>query len=448
MNGSSWSGDISGTENPMELTVDSELNITANFTTIPKPKTFGGSEDDIGNSIYPTSDGGFIVTGSFFSNDSDFSGLNNGYYDIVVLKFDSNSNKEWTKTFGGSGFDRGNSIIQTSDGGYLITGSKGSNDGDFSGLDEYGFNDIFVIKLNSMGEKKWVKIFGGSEDDEGSSIVETEFGDYILTGTTDSNDGNFEGLNSGSSDIVVMKLDSNGEKNWVELFGEGEYEVGKEIIETTDGNYIVTGFSETRGEPISDVSSILTMKIDRFSETQKWIKTFGTSISYPTNVEKSYSLVKTSTGGCVITGSTKLDEGDFDGMNKGRYDIFAVELDTDGNVQWVNSLGGFLGEGGHSIFRTANEDYVITGSFTSNDADFDGFNPSFAGDIFVMRLNSNGNLEWVKRVGGSSRDLGQSIVQLSNGDFVLTGESSSNDGDFDGVNKGNLDLVIFKLSSN
>ena len=131
---------------------------------------------------------------------------------VLLFTVDGLGQNTWVKTYGGSGDNRGYSIVSTSDGGCILTGETLSNDGDFSGMNKGG-RDIFVIKLNSSGDILWKKTFGGSSDDFGKSITTTSDGGFVLTGGTSSNDGDFSGMNKGASDIFVMKLDSNGNLN-------------------------------------------------------------------------------------------------------------------------------------------------------------------------------------------------------------------------------------------
>jgi hypothetical protein len=154
-------------------------------------KLYGGSGYEYCTDIQLTDDGGFIVFGYTGSNDGDVSG-NKGYQDYWAVKIDSFGNIQWQKCFGGTENDNGSNILQTSDGNYLMTGSSISNDGDVSGNN--GYKDIWIVKLNLFGMISWQKTFGGSSWEYCRGIWQTNDGGYILAGETYSNDGDVTGI--------------------------------------------------------------------------------------------------------------------------------------------------------------------------------------------------------------------------------------------------------------
>ena len=415
-------------------------------------KTFGGTANEMGESITTTSDGGLVLTGSNASNNGDFKGMNkSSSRAIFVIKLDSLGNVLWKKTYGGSGNDYGYSIITTPDSGLVLTGSYASDDGDFEGMKK-GYNDIFVIKLNSRGDIQWKKTFGGSIAGTGLSITTTPDGGLVLTGSNASDDGDFEGMfkdsngSNGSNDIFVIKLDSRGDVQWKKTFGGSEDDVGYSIITTPDSGLVLTGRTSSNDVDFEGMNKgaydIFVIKLDSRGDVQ-WKKTFGGSV-----VDDCYSITTTPDGGLVLTGGTSSNDGDFNGINKGEVDIFVIKLDSRGDVQWKKTYGGSGSDRGNSITTTPDGGLVLTGLNRSNDGDFQGMNKAADGNMFVIKLDSRGEVQWKKTFGGSVYDPGLSITTTPDGGLVLTGSNTSDDGDFKGMNKGGYDIFVIKLDSN
>jgi hypothetical protein len=246
--------------------------------------------------------------------------------DIFVIKLNSNGNIVWRRIFGGSGWEGGYSIKITSDGGYILTGYTSSNDGDFNEMNK-GEEDIFVVKLNSNGDIVWKKVFGGSGDDRGYSIVSTSDGGYILTGNTESNNGDFRGMNNDTGNNFVIKLNSNGDI--ILKYSSGCFwdKVEGSIISTDDGVCVNTYSNNSDFYGMNQgIDDIFIIKIGHRGEVL-WTRIYGGS-----RLEEEESMVPTSDGGCIITGYTTSNDGDFSGMNKGGEDIFVIKLDKNGNL--------------------------------------------------------------------------------------------------------------------
>jgi PKD repeat protein len=202
-------------------------------------KCLGGSASDFGSSIKQTSDGGYIVAGGTNSTDGNVTG-NHGPQDAWVVKLDKSGDVVWQKCLGGSASESGSSIEQTSDGGYIVAGYSSSNDGNVTG--NHGSQDAWVVKLDQSGDVVWQKCLGGSSIDYGSSIKQTPEGGYIVAGYSGSNDGNVTG-NHGSRDSWVVKLDENGNVVWQKCLGGSSIDYGRSIERTSEGGYIVAGYS-------------------------------------------------------------------------------------------------------------------------------------------------------------------------------------------------------------
>lgn len=403
-------------------------------------KTFGGSGDDRGFSITATLDGGVFITGHTESNDGDFKGMNKGKYDIFIMKIDRDGSVLWNKTFGGSVGEReqefGESMIALSDGSVVVTGSFYSNDGDFKGMNK-GRSDMFIIKLDGDGNILWRSVFGGVGTDEGKSITTTLDNDLVVTGYTNSSDGDFKDtLRSGR--LFVLRCDNRGTTQWMRSYDGCR--IGRSITTTSDDGILVTGTSGNDGHGNTDV---FILKLMGNGEVV-WKKTLGGS-----ELDWGNSIVTTSDGGILITGQTLSNDGDFQGMNKGRTDIFVIKLDKNGDVLWKKVIGELEGDEGLSVSPTSNGGAIITGYTEIKNGDFEGMSKGGGTDIFVIKLDKDGDILWKRTFGGSNTELGCSITTAINGGILLTGYTGWNeDGDFEGMSKGGMDIFVMKLDSN
>lgn len=407
-------------------------------------KTFGGSGSDVGHSITPTADGGYVMTGFTESNDGDFEGMSKGSRDIIVVKLDSRGNVLWKKTIGGSEWDSGTFITTTSDGGYVVTGLAKSNDGDFEGMSR-GDWDIFVIRLDSLGDVLLKRTYGGSQYDAGKSIILTSDGEYVVTGRASSTKGDFEGLSKGGEDIFIMKLDASGDVLWKKIYGGSGNDEGTFITPTSDGGYVLTGYAQSNDGDFEAIAKglfdIIVIRLDSRGDVV-WKKAYGGS-----GFDFGHTITPKSDGGYVLSGVTDSDDSDFEAMGKGANDIFVIKLDSHGDILWKKTYGGSSGDRALSSAPTADGGFILTGYSGSNDVDFDGENRG-SEDIFVIRLDSSGDVQWKKTYGGSESDWGWSIAPTPDRGYVLTGLTSSNDGDFVDMNKGKHEIFVIKLDSN
>lgn len=202
-------------------------------------KCFGGSSDDDGSLIIQTSDSGYVFAASSSSNDGDVSG-NHGLDDYWIVKISAIGSIQWEKSFGGSGYDQPYSIARCFDGGYIVVGYTQSNDGDVSA--NHGLQDCWVIKLSPSGVLQWQKSLGSSGADYGFSIQQTSDTGYIVAGYTGSNDGDVTGIH-GFGDYWIVKLSSSGALEWEKCLGGSDPDEAYAIVQAYDGNYVVAGSS-------------------------------------------------------------------------------------------------------------------------------------------------------------------------------------------------------------
>jgi hypothetical protein len=188
-----------------------------------------GASLDEGRSVQQTSDGGFIIVGYTASF---------GAGDVWLIKTDADGNKLWDRTFGGSMVDRGYSVQQTSDGGFIIVGWTWS----FGA----GGPDVWLIKTDADGNKLWDRTFGGSDWDEGYSVQQTSDGGFILVGWTWS-------FGAGGPDVWLIKTDADGNKLWDRTFGGSMVDRGFSVQQTSDGGFIIVGATTSFGAGDYDV---------------------------------------------------------------------------------------------------------------------------------------------------------------------------------------------------
>ena len=356
--------------------------------------TFGGDSLDMGYSVQQTNDGGYVLTGSTNS-------YGNGDSDVYLIKTDGNGDSLWTRTFGGENQDYCNSVQQTTDGGYIITGRTESYGA--------GNKDVYLIKTDGNGDSLWTKTFGGTSFDNGISVQQTNDGGYIILGGTES-------YGAGNRDIYLIKTDGNGDSLWTKTFGGTSQDFGNSVQQTNDGGYIVTGVTESYGAGNKDAYLI---KTDASGDSL-WTKTFGGS-----KFDLGNSVQQTNDGGYIVTGRTA-------SFGAGSLDVYLIKTDGNGDSLWTKTFGGSSFDLGFSVQQTTDGGYIIIGgtdSYGNGDRDF-----------YLIKTDVNGDLIWTKTFGGIFRDVGSSVQQTTDGGYIITGYTSSGNGD--------RDLLLIKADGN
>jgi hypothetical protein len=303
-------------------------------------KTFGGDDIDEGYSVAQTSDGGYVIVGETWS-------FGSGLFDVYLIKTDSQGNKLWEKTFGGSDCDRGFSLALTTDGGYAIAGTTHPF---------YGAPcDFYLIKTDSRGNKMWEKNFGGSNSERGYSVAQTTDGGYILVGYKISYSDSWP-------DVYLIKTDSQGNKLWEKTFGgSNDIDEGYSVAQTSDGGYVIVG------ETWSTVGGcgIYLIKTDSRGN-EVWKKIFEGYVN-----DRATPLAKTTDNGYVIVGGK-------DG------DVYLIKTDSQGNKLWEKTFGGDDIDEGYSVAQTSDGGYVIVGTTKSFG--------SGGTDVYLIKTDSKGNV--------------------------------------------------------
>jgi hypothetical protein len=355
---------------------------------------------------------------------------------------DQSPEVEWERTFGGEDPDVGYSIEETSDGGFIVVGytmSFGS-----------GFKDVYLLKLNAQGDTLWSKTYGGVDDDVGYSVKETSNGNIIIVGHTGS-------LAINDLDVYIIKTDENGNLLWSRTYGGTNIDEARSVQQTSDGGFIITGFTYSFGDGDPDVYLLRT---DLSGDTL-WTKTYDFS------TQSGGFCIKETNGGFIIAGGVsmrallmKVDSvGDTIWMRKygsdsdnGLYsiaeidgeryfavgeistsngiDIFLHQFNENGDSLFTNTYGGQGVDIGYSIYHTMNGEYIICGSSDSFDSG------SF--DLYMVKVDAGGNLVWSQTYGGSGREEGRSVVQTQDGGYIVVGCTES-------YGEGSDDVYLIKL---
>lgn len=350
--------------------------------TIEWQKTYRHTTAPIGQtpakaySVAQTTDGGYIFTG-YNSGNGDIVTDNHGQNDCWVVKVDSLGNIVWQKSLGGAGYECGNSIKVTSDGGYIVAGYSTSNDGDVTG--NHGERDFWIVKLNNTGTIAWQKSLGGSQRDEATSIQQTTDGGYIVSGNSYSSDGDVTN-NSGLADFWVVKLSAIGSIQWQKSFGNNEYQYEATTIQTSDGGYITAG---TTFETISGGASIrrgLVIKLNNLGIVE-WQRTIGYDPSL------FNSIIQTIDGGYAIIGTTILGDGSTTIFN-GNSNMWFLKLSSDGSTEGQQAISGGGDEFGLSIDQMSTGEYFIAGyARTTCGTGQVGGDVNFQGWVAKLRAN-------------------------------------------------------------
>jgi len=417
------------------------LTVFSQTQNIEWEQTYGGSERDEINSTILTSDGGYLLGGWTESNDGDIQSGNHGGRDYWVVKINSTGTIEWEQTYGGSSYDDLRSTIPTSDGGYLLGGITDSNDGDIQS-GNHGGRDFWVVKINSTGTIEWEQTYGGSGPEVIGSIITTSDGGYLLGGFTESNDGDIQSGNHGGRDYWVVKINSTGTIEWEQTYGGSSYDDLRSTIPTSDGGYLLGGYTYSNDGDIQSGNNGQTdywvVKINS-TGTIEWEQTYGGSSS-----DQLFSTLLTSDGGYLLGGRTDSNDGDIQSGNQGDYDYWAVKINSTGTIEWEQTYGGSSSDQLFSTLLTSDGGYLLGGYTDSNDGDIQSGNQGES-DYWVVKINSTGTIEWEQTYGGSERDEITSTIPTSDGGYLLGGYSSSNDGDIQSGNHGGYDYWVVKI---
>jgi hypothetical protein len=404
---------------------------------------YGGSDVEGGANMSKTNYG-YLVLANTYSNDGQISG-NHGGEDVVLLSVDSTGNFLNSTTYGGSADDSPVQILSTLDNGYILLCETFSNDGSVQG--NHGDIDFWVVKIDSVGGIQWQKCFGGSSQDmPGRQIIETIDTSYLILGSTASVDGDVSG-NHGIFDFWLVKLDKNGNILFQKCYGGSNIENGRGMNLLCDGGMLLYGFAGSHdGDVQCDFHGGLydawIVKVDSGGQII-WERCYGGS-----GRDVFGSIVELPDSTLVCVGITDSNDGQVSG-NHGSWDIWLVNIDSDGNIIWQKCIGGSKNES--CIFGKISSDtnIFIGGETYSNDGNVSGNHslyPAFS-DGWLVKLSREGNLMWQLCLGGEGNENVGDEIELGGGKITVLGctEFSNNTGNVSCNIHGASDVWLLSL---
>jgi uncharacterized delta-60 repeat protein len=354
--------------------------------------SYGSSEEEnVFRSVVALADGSYIVAGV-----TNHTGA--GANDIWIFHVNSTGGIDWQKTYGGARNEEPRSIQQTKDGGFIVTGPTNS----FGS----GANDVWVLKLENDGDIEWEKTYGGTKADVSHAIEQTFDGGYIVAGHTKS-------FGSGGQDHFVFKLNSTGGIEWQKAYGGSGNDVLRFVKQVSDGGYVAAGFTHsfgTRGD-------IMVIKLDS-DGNMEWDRRFGG------NKFEEPSTILEVADGYIILEQTASFSGSTDGW------IFKVGLA--GEIDWQKRIGGKGFDELSSAQPTLDGGFIVAGETRS-------FGIS-AEDFWVLKFDSDANIEWEKRYGGSKIEEAESVAIAADGGYIVAGITKT-------FSSGLRDIWLVKLDS-
>ena len=377
--------------------------------------TAGGVADDGFHSLQKTSDGGCIAAG-FTSSRTGTVISSRGRSDVLVARFDGSGKMLWYRSWGGQEDDVAHAISPTNDGGWILVGTTSSADGDVS--QPRGAEDVWVVKIDGAGTLQWETCLGGSGEDNGTSVQQTADGGYIVAGTHHSIDGDI-GQPLGGTDAWLVRLDPNGAMVWEKSFGSPRNDMGFCVRQTADGGFLLGGSIDSDpGEMGGEYGLADTLLIKTTSDgTPEWQKVIGGKAE-----DVIHSVEPTTDGGSIACGYSSSRGGAIMG-NHGGSDVLLMKFAADGTLQWQKCFGGECDDAGRVARQCPDGGFIVIGSAESHGGEVQWSHGR--DDLWLLKLASDGTLQWQKCLGGKFTDLGCDLQPTADGHSLVCGMVTS-----------------------
>ncbi|RLL91304.1 hypothetical protein BG32_00050 [Mesotoga sp. HF07.pep.5.2.highcov] len=395
--------------------------------------TFGSEGDDVANDLVVLSDGKLLLVG-YTTSFSGELGSSKGEEDFLILKLDERLRIIWSKTYGGSGRDIAEAVLETSDGEIVVVGLTESSDGDVSESDKLG--DFWVVKLSPTGELLWEKTFGGSSQDHAYDVVESPSGNILVAGYTRSPDGDIEGHVWGE-DFWIVEILPSGQvlKQWVMDGGNNNEDLARKLFVNEMGDILITGYTAYKDVGISCnyVNEQAALAIIHAEGISSYYAFGGMYLEDGYDVLASGETI-------VIVGEQDAGISMFS-TGLGGKDFYVVAIGEKGQELWSENYGGTFTDIARVVKPFGASDLLVAGHTTSQDIDIE--DPLGMTDGWIIVVNENGELVESLSVGGSADDFILSGVNYGE-KYILCGCSTSSDGDLES-NKGKKDIWLITL---
>jgi hypothetical protein len=337
---------------------------------------FGGNKEDFGHALVQAQDRGFAIAGFSESFGAD------GDMDVYVVRTDVDGTEIWSQVYDEGFVEHGYGILETADKGFLVVGDIRQ-----SPLTE---PNVYLLKIDRHGQKEWSKQYGGAGNEVGFRVIQVvQGGGYLIVGSSVAPGG-------GPADVLALRVDESGNQAWLFTYGGSGADFGRGAVEMPDG-FLLTG---TAVNPTNGTPDVYLLKIGLDGQ-QVWEKHFGSS----DDIDEGYDLVQTQDGNLVIAGYTQ-----------SLSDVLLLKVNPDGDLLWLKAHGGPLGDQAFDLLENSDGELVLTGI-----TEIDVTNS----DAFLAKYDVNGDELWTQTIGrGSHVDLGQALVQASDGGYVVAGYNS------------------------
>jgi len=351
-------------------------------------RTIGGVRDDQGQNVKVTPDGGYVVAGYTHS-------VGAGGNDFYLFRIGAAGNLIWDKTYGGAKDEQAYAVAVTADGGYAICG--------FTNSIGTGIEDIYLVRTDADGDSVWTRTYGGTTGDAGYDLAVLPDSGFIIAGIK-------------GSDVYLIRTDSRGDTVWTRTFGGTGNDFANAVIPTADGGFVVAGATNSFGAGLSD---LYLLKVDG-SGNLLWSKIYG-----GTKNDWGAAVAQTPDNSLVITGYTE-------SFGHGAFDCYLIKTNADGDTAWTRTYGGNKNESGYSVVALADGSIAVAG-FTDSWG-YGGL------DLYLLKINPNGDQLWSAVYGGSADDVAFALAETGDQGYIAVGYTKS-------FGSGSADVYVLKTAA-